>query len=323
MKTGIVVIGRNEGQRLVACLRSLGTGQRPVVYVDSGSTDGSIGAASGLGADVVVLDLTIPFTAARARNAGIARLAEIRSDLSYVQFIDGDCQLAPGWIAAAEAFLDGREDAAVVCGRRRELRPDASIYNAICDIEWDTPAGEGTACGGDALMRLAAVAAAGGYSAELIAGEEPELCLRLREAGWKIWRIDEEMTAHDANISCFGQWWKRTMRGGFAYAAVLALHARSPKRIWLRESARALAWGLALPVSVLISCAAWPTLAVALMGLFPIQFARLAIKRGGSSARSWRYAFFMILAKFAEAAGILKYAVSRISGKGAKLIEYK
>ena len=37
-----VVIGRNEGARLIACLDSLQGQVRRVVYVDSGSTDGRI-----------------------------------------------------------------------------------------------------------------------------------------------------------------------------------------------------------------------------------------------------------------------------------------
>ena len=37
-------------------------------------------------------------------------------------------------------------------------------------------------------MRVEAFEAVGGYRAQLIAGEEPELCVRLREIGWKIWR---------------------------------------------------------------------------------------------------------------------------------------
>jgi hypothetical protein len=91
-KFGVVVIGRNEGQRLITCLRSVSTAAA-AVYVDSNSTDGSVQAARELDADVVELDLGIPFTAARARNAGFARLETIAPDLPYVQFVDGDCEL--------------------------------------------------------------------------------------------------------------------------------------------------------------------------------------------------------------------------------------
>ena len=51
-------------------------------------------------------------------------------------------------------------------------------------MEHATP-GPGTPLGGDVVMRTAALAAAGGYRDSLIAGEEPELALRLRRAGAK------------------------------------------------------------------------------------------------------------------------------------------
>lgn len=68
-----VAIGRNEGARLVACLESMVGRVDPIIYVDSGSTDNSVAEARARGAEVVELDMSIPFTAARARNAGAAR----------------------------------------------------------------------------------------------------------------------------------------------------------------------------------------------------------------------------------------------------------
>ncbi|RYI23340.1 MAG: glycosyltransferase, partial [Acetobacteraceae bacterium] len=216
-RVGAVIIGRNEGARLIACLASFPIWVRPLVYVDSGSTDGSAEAARAAGADVVALDMALPFTAARARNEGFARLRELGTP-ELVQFVDGDCKVQQGWVEAAVEFLDARPKVGVVCGRRREIRPELSVFNRLCDGEWDTPVGEAKACGGDALMRVKAVAEVGGYDAGLIAGEEPELCVRLRRAGWTVWRIDREMTLHDAAMTRMSQWWKRTRRGGHAFA---------------------------------------------------------------------------------------------------------
>jgi len=164
MGMGVVVIGRNEGLRLERCLTSLVGSAQKVVYVDSGSTDDSLQTALRLGVDVVELDMTIPFTAARARNEGFACLKRSLPQMSYVQFVDGDCEVVGGWLPRAQAFLDKHPDVAVVCGRRRERFPQHSVYNLLCDFEWDTPVGEAKACGGDALMRADAFAEASGVS---------------------------------------------------------------------------------------------------------------------------------------------------------------
>ena len=59
-KFGLVVIGRNEGDRLKTCLSSLPAEAR-VVYVDSGSTDGSPEWANERGIECVKLDARLRF----------------------------------------------------------------------------------------------------------------------------------------------------------------------------------------------------------------------------------------------------------------------
>jgi glycosyltransferase involved in cell wall biosynthesis len=215
----VVAIGRNEGERLVRCLQSLRGRAGLVVYVDSGSTDGSLQVARSSGAEVVGLDMSSPFTAARARNAGLARALERRPDLEYVQFVDGDCEVVPGWLEAACSFLVEHPRAAVATGLRRERYPERSVYNLLCDLDWNPhAAGIVKSCGGDAMMRVAALEAVGRYRPDLVAGEEPELCVRLRAAGWEIHALGVPMTLHDAAMTRFAQWWMRTLRTGYAYA---------------------------------------------------------------------------------------------------------
>ncbi|OGT91768.1 MAG: glycosyl transferase [Gammaproteobacteria bacterium RIFOXYD12_FULL_61_37] len=320
---GLVAIGRNEGERLRLCLASAAGRVDWLVYVDSGSTDGSVALARSLGAEVVELDLSIPFTAARARNAGFRRLHELAQGLAYVQFVDGDCELIEGWLARAAAFLEDHGDVAVACGRRRERFPERSIYNLLCDREWDTPVGEASACGGDALMRTDAFEAAGGYRESLIAGEEPELCLRLRAQGWRIWRLEAEMTLHDAAMARFGQWWRRSLRAGHAFAEGAWLHGRSPERHWVRESLSAWLWGAIIPLVTLGAVSLFGSKGLLLAGIYPWQILRLAL-RGGYSWRVnvWR-ALFLVLGKFSEVAGQLWFLQNRIRGRKARLIEYK
>lgn len=317
---GIVVIGRNEGDRLVACLRSLGAGISRTVYVDSGSSDDSVERAQALGATVVLLNPNQPFTAARARNAGFERLIADFPAVSMVQFLDGDCVLDSDWIANARTFLGAHDEIALVCGRRRERYPQRSIYNQLCDWEWDTPIGEATECGGDCLVRVAAFAAIGGYAGALIAGEEPDMCVRLRESGWLIWRLDAEMSLHDANIQYFSQWWRRSVRAGHAFAEVALRHKASPTGIWRGNGRRAVIWGLVLPLLVgLVGLLVHPALLL-LLGIYPLQIARIGAR---DQQRGWAYAVFTVMGKFPEAQGVLQFYYNRLVHRRAKLIEYK
>lgn len=320
---GVVVIGRNEGLRLERCLASLVGAAEQVVYVDSGSTDDSVQMAKALGVEVVELDMSIPFTAARARNEGFARLQRLLPAMRYVQFVDGDCEVVEGWLSRALAFLDTRPEVAVVCGRRRERFPQRSIYNLLCDLEWDTPIGEAKACGGDALMRADAFAAASGFRADLIAGEEPELCVRLRANGWKVWRLAEEMTLHDAAMTRFGQWWRRTLRGGHAFAEGAFLHGAAPEKHWLRESRRAWFWGLGVPLATVIAILMLGWSGLLLLLVYPLQVVRLARRGGRSKRENWLLALFLVLGKFPEMLGQAKFLLNRFGTGKAALIEYK
>lgn len=315
-----VVIGRNEGERLLTCLRSMQGAARRMVYVDSGSTDGSAEAARALGAEVVDLDMSLPFTAARARNAGLAVLRADPAAAAYVQLVDGDCALDPDWIATARGFLDTHPKAAVACGRRRERHPEASIYNRLCDREWNTPAGEALACGGDALVRRAAIEAVDGFRDDLIAGEEPEMCLRLRREGWSIWRLDAEMTLHDAQLLHFAQWWRRSRRAGHAFAEGAYLYGSAPERHWVTETRRAVIWGAALPVVLVILALISPWLALPAL-IYPLQVLRLARRDPGPGR--WGNALFSVLGKFAEAQGVIEFHLNRLRGKRRGIMEYK
>lgn len=319
---GAVVIGRNEGARLIACLQSLSQLSTQIVYVDSGSTDESIANARALNIQVLILDLTLPFTAARARNLGAAQLLMLYPNLQTIQFVDGDCIVNLSWINTAFEFLQQNQSVAVVCGRRRERFPENSIYNYQCDIEWNTPIGEAKACGGDCLIRVNALKAVNGYRDNLIAGEEPEMCVRLRNAGWKIWRIDAEMTLHDANILHFNQWWRRNVRAGYAFAEGAYLHGSKPERHWVRETMRALVWGVILPLSIIFVGIINIKYSVLLMLIYPVQIIRVA-KQYESSDQKYGFSLLLILSKFAEGLGLIKFLLNKLFDRRGELIEYK
>ena len=329
VRVGVIVIGRNEGERLKACLRSIPPGS-DVVYVDSGSTDGSVEFAQGMGFDVVALDTSRGFTAARARNAGLERIGG--RGLEFVQMVDGDCELDVGWVDAALAAFVDHPDLAVVFGRRRERFPERSIYNRLCDEEWDVPVGEARSCGGDALFRLSPLLATGGYNGDIIAGEEPDLCLRLRKTGWRIRRIDAEMTRHDAAMTHFSQYWRRSKRSGHAFAELLQRHGAAAEPRWQAQVNSIILWGGILPaLIVLLALAAFalPALAwVALLlaAVFPVQIARIGWRKHRSGVPlgfALASAFFLMVGKLPQLTGVIRYRRTRAAAKAPTIIEYK
>jgi cellulose synthase/poly-beta-1,6-N-acetylglucosamine synthase-like glycosyltransferase len=321
---GVVVIGRNEGDRLLRCLKSVLPYSAHVVYVDSGSRDDSVAQAKKLGVDVVALDMTQPFTAARARNAGMWQLETSMPQVDCVQFVDGDCEVRDTWLETAWRFLQQRSDVVAVCGRRRERFPEHSLYNRMCDAEWDTPIGEAKACGGDVMLRAAAFTGVGGFRDELIAGEEPELCLRLRAAGGKIWRLDNEMTWHDAAILRFSSWWRRTARGGYAFAEGAFLHGAPPERHWVQETRRIWMWGMLIPVLTGVLTAMFGGWMLSGLLLYPVQVVRLGWRnRQRGLLQPWRMGGLMVIGKFAELTGALTFYYRRLLRQRGQLIEYK
>ena len=327
-RVGVVAIGRNEGERLASCLASALASQCRVVYVDSGSSDGSVELARRLGALVVELPASLPFTAARARNAGFEALGAAEPDLELVQFVDGDCELDRGWIARAASYLAGHARTAAVCGRRRERYRKASPYHRVIDLEWDTPVGSAAEFGGDVMIRSEVFSAVGGYDPSLIAGEDPDLAWRIRAAGWELVRLPHEMTLHDAAMSHFSQWWRRSIRSGYAYAEAAWRHRRGPERHQVRETLSILAWGLALPVLALLLAPATRGLSLALLvALLASLSLRIWFRRiihGDSPFDSALYATACVLGKFAESWGALRFAVARgLLGGGNRIIEYK
>ena len=321
-KFGVVVIGRNEGQRLISCLQSL-SDATTVIYVDSNSTDGSVKAAQDRNIDVIELDLSIPFTAARARNAGFARLLETMPDLRYVQFVDGDCELAAGWAEVAVSFLERMPEVAAVCGRLRERYPEQSIYNWLCDKEWDRPAGEARSCAGNVMMSVRALKGVGGYREDVIAAEEDELCVRLRMTGWRIWRLPDEMGLHDAAMMHFRQWWRRSFRAGYAFAQGAHLHGARPERHFVWESRRAWVWGLVLPLVCVIITAAFRPFGWIAWLIYPLQLVRLTANNSGPLRERSILALFQLLARFPEGLGQAMFWRDRLLMRRPQLIEHK
>lgn len=323
-----VVIGRNEGQRLAPSLNSMRAAGLPLVYVDSGSKDDSPSIARALAIPVVELDPARPFSAARGRNEGVAEALRRWPDIEFVLFLDGDCVLEPGFPVAAMQTFEQHKDCAIVTGHLSERHPEASVYNRLCAIEWRSPAGKidnMNALGGIMAARVSAFREVSGFNEDAIAGEEPDLGVRLGLAGHSIIKIDRAMATHDAQMLHFSQWWKRAVRAGHALGHRYARHGRTQFRDGEREIRSVLFWGFVLPAAALLLL--WPTRGWSLLllsgyVLLGWRVYRHYVRTGLSAPDAQLMTRFILLGKFAEFVGVLCYAFNRLRGS-FHIIEYK
>jgi glycosyltransferase involved in cell wall biosynthesis len=324
----VVVIGRNEGQRLASCLESIhkvrGATVNELIYVDSDSSDGSPELAYRNGATVIVIRPERP-TAALGRNAGWRRAS---SDL--ILFLDGDTVLHPEFALTACDALARDPSIAAVWGHRREIRLQASIYNRILDLDWIYPPGVTEFCGGDVMMRRNVLVETGGFDERLIAGEEPELCRRIRARGYKILHIDSPMTGHDLQITRWSQYWKRATRAGHAYAEVSERFRNSEDPFWTSERRRNMIRGswwivsLAAAISASIHFGVLPiSLWLVLLLLLSLRSAWKSRWKGAALGVLLLYGFHSHLQQVPIFVGQLQYELNKKRKRARKLIEYK
>jgi len=280
-----------------------------------------------MGCRVVELDPSQPFSAARARNEGFACVMDHDPAVEFVQFVDGDCDLVDGWLERGVAALNGRQDVGIVCGHVREIHPEASVYNKLCDLEWQQQPGEIRSSGGRFMIRRAVFIAAGGFRPDVIAAEDDEFCIRVRSLGWKILLLDAPMAGHDMAMTRFSEWWLRTRRTGHAYAHVAAIHGKGEERYFVRDCRKVWLWALVLPVAALCLAPFTRGLSLAMMlCLYALQFNRIyrsGRKRGWGTGDALIYALFTVIAKFPMLEGLLEYNWRQRRGHAMTIIEYR
>jgi GT2 family glycosyltransferase len=320
---GVVVIGRNEGARLESCFASL-RGFGSVLYVDSGSSDGSLQKARRHGLDAIGLDASQPLSAARARNAGRQHLRQVAPSLAFVQFLDGDCELEPGWLEHARAALSGDPTLAVAAGRLREKHPHQSVFHRVADVEWHGAGiGEVADVGGVFMVRCRAFDEAGGFDANVGAGEEPELCHRLRARGWRIVRLAAPMACHDLGAFGFVQWWRRAARFGYA-SSDLAL--RRGMRRFRRHMLRAWLWSAVPAAAAATAMSGWSLAAIPLSALWVAQALRVAVhalRSGCGAGTAASYACLLMVSYGGQLQGQIQYFWDRGSRRRYRLFETK
>lgn len=321
----VVVIGRNEGDRLVRCLKSVRAANYPterieLIYVDSNSTDDSCSSAERIGAKVVRLEPQC-LCAAAARNVG---LRAAKHDL--IHFLDGDTIIDTQWLGKAVTSI---ADPAVACvfGRREEIAPEASVYNFWAHHDWYVPPGPAENCAGDALFRREVLEHAGGFDETLIAGEEPDLCYRIRrDQVLTILSLDAPMTKHDISMTRFGQYWNRCMRTGHAYAEVGGRH--SGMRRWRIARWRNLGYAVGTPTAVVVSLVLWTVLPLLIWVVWIVAaWIRNAVRlrrRVGTLRGALLYSSHHYIAKLPAALGQCSYWLrSLLKDKPQRLIEYR
>ncbi len=235
MDIDCVIIGINTEKTIEVCIRHLldsryTRGAIRLYYVDGGSTDHSIDKARAFtGVNVIALHPKHP-------TPGLGRNAGWRAGTSpLVQFLDSDAMVDPCWLdRAADALMENKKIGAVR-GNRYERHPRASVFNWIGDLEWNGAPGICDAFGGDVMIRRPILEETHGYDEELVAGEDPELSLRIRKKGWQILQLDLPMCGHDLAMMHLSQYWKRGHRTGYGYAAVTTRWGVSTGGFWLRE----------------------------------------------------------------------------------------
>ncbi len=321
----IVIIGRNEGDRLLRCIESVSASdydrdRLDIIYVDTNSTDDSCASALKLGARVVEIQPKRP-SAAAGRNAGWKV-----ATYDLVQFLDGDTILNPGWLRKA---VDTIHDPTVACvfGRREEMAPQATIYNFWAHHDWFNAPGDVTSCGGDTMFRKEVLQRAGGYDEGLIAGEECDLCFRIRsQQSLRIVCLDEPMTLHDMNMTRFSEYWRRCTRTGHAYAEV---GGRYPSlESWRKACWRNVIHSAAPLIAIAVSLTLWRTWPMAIwLALLATAMIRNAVRlkpRVGTWNGALAYSAHHYLAKLPIAVGQIGYWIRSAIGKSPQpLIEYR
>ena len=324
---GIVIIGRNEGKRLQLCFQSMSETDVLKVYVDSGSVDNSVAIAKINNVEVIKLDLSESFSAARARNEGFERLMQLNPDIKFVQFIDGDCTLLPNWLGIAAEALRADEQRGAVIGHLQERNMDASPYNRLCALEWRSAVGDLDnygALGGISVIRASVFKELGGYNPEIIAGEDSEFGVRMGAAGYKVTKLDCPMATHDADIHKFSQWWTRAVRAGHAIGQRAFING-SDTQDCIRERNSTFFWGGLIPFIIVLFLIPSGGYSLLLLGgyvLLCYRVMRFRLRHGDSKKDAWLYARFLLLTKFANMVGLLKFYINKLYQR-YEIIEYK
>lgn len=195
IKLTVVIIGRNEEQFIGGAIESVLRVQThipnlEIIFADSASTDRSIEIAKQYPIRILQLRKEWPLSVAAGRFTGY-----LHSHGEYVFFQDGDSFAEPDWLVQAVGFMEAHPEYGAVAGVLDEKYVDAygnciggvanvfeqDLSRRVCDCK---------NLGGIALYRRRAMQVAGPVNPYLPTAEDHELCMRIRNAGFKVARVE-------------------------------------------------------------------------------------------------------------------------------------
>ena len=198
LEISVVVPVRDGADSLGALLSSLavqtlGADRYEVVIVDNGSHDERPAEVARANGAIVVSESWA--NRARARNVGVAA-----AGARLIAFTDGDCRVAPGWLAELVSCLDRAPvvagpvvvDATASPGRCERLealwRFDQEAN--VRETHWAASANLGA--------RRSVLEAIGGFDPAYVQiGEDVDFCLRARAAGHELAYCAKAVVHHD------------------------------------------------------------------------------------------------------------------------------
>lgn len=283
----VVLISKNQEWNIARLIESVLRETAPfaskeIVLVDSASTDRTTDIAARYPIVVLKLHPCQRLTAAAGRYVGYRHT---QGDL--VLFLDGDMELCEGWLRQAAQVIRSRPEVAVVCGRVID-RPLETPGSGAAPVEPALPeAANATDVlhgGGAALYRRAVLELVGTFNPYLYSDEEPELCLRIRHAGYRVLKLAYPIafhyTAPAEDLSTFLG--KRKGNLWFGYGQNMRYFFGSPllwpylrERGWAAAPAALLIAGLAALVAGLTGQWTWLALWAACVLLLVIGLALL------------------------------------------------
>jgi GT2 family glycosyltransferase len=207
----VIVVNWNRKELLRACLASLRRQEGirfETIVVDNGSRDGSADAAqSEFGVRVIRNTENRGFCA--ANNQGIAAA---RGD--FIALLNNDAEAGPGWLAALQRAFERSPDVGMAASKVLEWerpgfidkaghliypdgqnrgrgtgRPDSGQYDREEEVLWP----DGCA----AMYRKRMLDQIGGFDEDFFAyGDDAELGLRARIAGWRCLYVPDAVVRH-------------------------------------------------------------------------------------------------------------------------------